>query len=75
MIAAVALLCKNSNVACYEKFLKGINMKLGILAYHDKVLLLDMWHTSESNIFGVMPFFTLEFLTDQREHRMQCSCL
>jgi hypothetical protein len=50
-------------------------MKLGILAYLDKVQLLDVGHDSESNIFGVMPLFNLEFLTDEHYHLMLCSCL
>jgi hypothetical protein len=40
-------------------------MKLGILAYNDKVQLLDKRHnSSESNTFGVMPLFNLEFLSN-----------
>jgi predicted amidohydrolase len=45
--------CKNFNVAHYSIILKGINMKLEILAYYDKVHLFDKGHNSESNIFGV----------------------
>jgi hypothetical protein len=37
--------------------MKGINMKLGILVYYDKVQLLDKGHNSESFIVGDMPLF------------------
>jgi hypothetical protein len=60
--------CKNFNVANFNKSntLKVINMKLGVLAYHDKVQLLDNRHNSESNIFGDMPLFKfLVFLIDK----------
>jgi hypothetical protein len=40
----------------------GINMKLGVLANHDKEQLLDKGHNSESHIVGVMPFSELIFL-------------
>jgi hypothetical protein len=39
-------------------------LKLGILAYHAKLQLLDKKHNSESNILGVMPLFDLEFVTE-----------
>jgi hypothetical protein len=45
-------------------------MKFGILAEQDKVPLLDKGHNSKSNIFGVVPHFNLEFLADERLHRM-----
>jgi hypothetical protein len=39
MIAVALLLpCKNFNVANYSNILKVINMNLGILAYHNKVV-------------------------------------
>jgi hypothetical protein len=37
------------NVAHYLNILKVISMELGILAYHDKVQLLDEGHNSKSN--------------------------
>jgi hypothetical protein len=43
------------NVAHYSNILKVIDMKLGILANHDKVQLLDKGYNSERNTFGVMP--------------------
>jgi hypothetical protein len=39
-------------------------LELGILAYHDKVQLLDKGHKSDTNIILVMPCFKLEFLTN-----------
>ena len=33
--------CKNFNVAHFSKSIKGINPRLGILAYHDKMQLQD----------------------------------
>jgi hypothetical protein len=67
-------------------FLKVFNMKLGILAYHNKVQLLENGHNFESYIFGVMPLFNLVFCQNWLlivvalnrwvlKHRMQCSCL
>jgi hypothetical protein len=48
-------------------------MKLGKLAYHDKVEFLDKGHNSESNIFGLVPLFNLEFL--QTRQCILCSLL
>ena len=41
------------------KTIKDINMKLWILAHHDKeqLLAIDCGHYSESNTFGVIPIF------------------
>ena len=50
--------CKNFNIAHYWISIKGINTKLGILAYHDKLQLQDKGHNPESYIiFRVMPLF------------------
>ena len=49
------------NAVRYSNNIKGINSKLGILAHHDMVQLQEKEHNSESHIFGVMPFFNLEF--------------
>jgi hypothetical protein len=59
------------NVAHYSNISEGMGMKL---PYHDKVKLFDNWHNSEINMFGVMLIFYVEFLTDERNHRMRCSC-
>jgi hypothetical protein len=61
IMMAVVLLSSCKNFAHYLNILKVIRMKLGIFAYHDKVQLLDKGHNSESNIYGVMPLFNLEF--------------
>ena len=34
-------LCKNFNEAHYSENIKGINIKLGLLAHHDKIQLQD----------------------------------
>ena len=44
MIARSSLLCKN--LAQFSKSIKGIDTKLGIFAYHDKVQLQDKGHNS-----------------------------
>ena len=60
MIARSLLLsCKNFNVGCYSKSIKGINTKLGTLAHYDKMQLQEKGHISESYSFGLMPFFNL----------------
>ena len=57
--------CKNFNVAHYSKSIKlnDINIKLGILAYHDKMQLKAKWHNSENYSFRVMPPFSLNVLS------------
>ena len=60
MIARSSLplsLRKNFNVAYYSKSYKGINIKLGIHAHHDKVQLQDKGHNYGMYILGVMPLF------------------
>ena len=47
----------------FLKSIKGINTKLGVLAYHDKVQLQDMDHNFENCSFGVIPLFYLKFLS------------
>jgi hypothetical protein len=51
--AAAASSCKRLNVC--------LNVRLGILAYHNNVQLLSTGGTSESNTFKAMPFFNLYF--------------
>jgi hypothetical protein len=61
MIAAASALsssilssCKTFYVPHYSNISKGINRKIRILAYYDKVV-LDKAHNFESNVFLVMP--------------------
>ena len=60
------LLCKNFNVAHYSKSIKGIKIKLGILAHHDKMQLQGKGHNSVSYINGVMPLFNLAMVPDRQ---------
>ena len=53
-LSSLSALCKNFNVAHYSKSTLGINTILGILAHHEKVLLQDKEHNSESCNFRVM---------------------
>ena len=74
----LATLCKTFKVAHYSKSIKGINIKLGILAHLDKVQLQGKGHNSESENFGVMPPFPLSrtMAPDRlaKWYRMWCSC-
>ena len=56
-------MCKNFNAASYSRSIKGINIKLGTLAHHDKTQLQDKGHNSESYSFRVMPLFNLILLS------------
>ena len=49
--------CHAKTLAFYSKSIKGINIKLGILAYHDKVKLQTKGHNSEIYSFGVRALF------------------
>jgi hypothetical protein len=40
-------------------------MKLEMLAYNNKVYLLDKGHNYESSFFGVMPLFNIYFISRQ----------
>ena len=58
VIARSSSSCKNFNVTHYSKSIKGINSKLGMPAYHEKVQLYDKGHNSESYILELCPSFT-----------------
>ena len=51
--------CKNFNIAHNAECIKGIIIKLGIRAHHNRMQLHDKGLNSESYSFGVMPPFNL----------------
>jgi hypothetical protein len=75
IVAASSMSCKNFNVVNCLNISKVIKLKLRILAYRDKLQLLDKGDDSESNIFGVMPLFNLKFLTDKHYQSIRFFCV
>ena len=61
-LSSSSLSCKNFNVAHYSESIKGINAKLGILAYLERVKLQGMGHNSEHYISMVIPIL-IKFLS------------
>ena len=61
LLSLLLLSCKHFNVAHYSKSGLGINIKLGILALHDKMQLQKRGITLKGVVLELCPIFNLNF--------------